>query len=286
MQLINVGCGHRIHPDWCNLDLQAAVPGVIEHDLRHGLPFEVDSCDAVYHSHVLEHLTRADGERLLAQCFRVLKPGGVLRVVVPDLEQIAREYLASLARADADRSGLMKVEWMKMEMIDQMVRTRGGGEMLQFATHEGKSIEPFIRSRLGDEIFGGKRKLRTPRRWHERLRRGCRKTIAKAQQWLALAAVTVILGPSGRRALGEGLFRQSGETHQWMYDRLTLEQTLIRVGFENPAVHRADTSQILRFNEFELDMVEGRVRKPDSLFIEAVKPLAVGRASKTHSKAA
>ncbi|MEM9703666.1 MAG: class I SAM-dependent methyltransferase, partial [Planctomycetota bacterium] len=60
-------------------------PGVLAHDLRDPLPFEDGAYDFVYHSHVLEHFRPADVPAFLSECRRVLRPGGVLRVVVPDL---------------------------------------------------------------------------------------------------------------------------------------------------------------------------------------------------------
>ncbi len=59
-------------------------PGVRSIDLRQPLPFASHSVTAIYSGEMLEHFTRDDGRRLLAECFRVLGPGGVLRVRVPD----------------------------------------------------------------------------------------------------------------------------------------------------------------------------------------------------------
>ena len=61
-------------------------------DVRDPLPFATGSYEAIYASHLLEHLYLDDALRLLHECFRVLRPGGVLRLVVPDLGAIVREY--------------------------------------------------------------------------------------------------------------------------------------------------------------------------------------------------
>lgn len=61
-------------------------------DVRDPLPFEGGSCEAIYASHLLEHLYLDDAVRLLRECFRVLRAGGTLRLVVPDLQAIVREY--------------------------------------------------------------------------------------------------------------------------------------------------------------------------------------------------
>lgn len=63
-------------------------------DVVRGLPLADQSCDGVYSSHVLEHLSRTDFDKALDETFRVLKPGGIFRLVVPDLAAEARAYLA------------------------------------------------------------------------------------------------------------------------------------------------------------------------------------------------
>jgi predicted SAM-dependent methyltransferase len=65
---------------------------VLIHDLTKRFPWPDGSADAVYSSHTLEHLSREAGEHFIAECRRVLKPGGVIRIVVPDLVRIVGEY--------------------------------------------------------------------------------------------------------------------------------------------------------------------------------------------------
>ncbi|ETR69785.1 MAG: hypothetical protein OMM_09304 [Candidatus Magnetoglobus multicellularis str. Araruama] len=65
----------------------------------HGIPYADYSVDVVYHSHVLEHMPRQFAPVFIQECFRVLKIGGIIRVAVPDLERIVREYLKNLEQA-------------------------------------------------------------------------------------------------------------------------------------------------------------------------------------------
>jgi SAM-dependent methyltransferase len=69
-------------------------PGVRYRDLRRGLPFGDRSVAVVYASHLLEHLHRDEALGLLLEARRVLMPGGVCRMVVPDVEAIVGWYLA------------------------------------------------------------------------------------------------------------------------------------------------------------------------------------------------
>lgn len=267
MKLVNVGCGRQAHPAWCNLDLTACAPGVIEHDLRQGLPFDDNACDAVYHSHVLEHLRPEEAARLLAECFRVLKPGGTLRIAVPDLEGIARQYLSTLEAAADDPSASADHQWMTVELLDQLVRTRSGGQMRQYFEDDHLPNRPFIRSRIGGEIAG----------WGASASRAglgtrLKRAVGKIQRGAALAAARITLGRQGYQDLKEVLFRRSGEVHQWMYDRISLQRLLQSHGFAEIRRCSAVQSRIPNFASFELDAAEGEVRKPDSLFMEATKP--------------
>jgi len=56
------------------------------------LPYGDNSVTAIFSSHVFEHLFMDEVEKLIGECHRVLKPGGVCRVVVPDLEKIISLY--------------------------------------------------------------------------------------------------------------------------------------------------------------------------------------------------
>jgi SAM-dependent methyltransferase len=62
-------------------------------DARRRLPFADGTVEAIYSSHFLEHVRREDALAFLRECHRVLRPGGVVRLVVPDLRRLARLYL-------------------------------------------------------------------------------------------------------------------------------------------------------------------------------------------------
>ncbi|WP_413432513.1 class I SAM-dependent methyltransferase [Crateriforma spongiae] len=274
MRLLNVGCGRCIHPDWTNIDMVAHAPSVIEHDLRRGLPFSDDSFDGIYSSHVLEHLTPASADAMLAECRRVLRPGGVLRIVVPDLEGITREYLHALEKAAAtgDDRSLANHQWMTIELIDQLVRERSGGRMGPLLGNPDVINRDFIRQRLGHETDGNSKlqELAHQRSVWQTLTRYLRRKSQRLGNSVAEVAVRCVHGRSGRDAYRECRFRQCGEVHRWMYDRVSLAKLLTDRGFSEARVCRAEESQIDRFDEFQLDRDGTQIRKPDSLFMEAI----------------
>src|ERR1700676_4603594 len=113
MKYLNVGCGYRFHLAWENVDFQPTGPSVRVCNLRKGIPYPEATFDVVYHSHVLEHFPKSMALGFLRDCHRVLKEGGVIRVVVPDLERIARLYLETLEKASRGDSGWPEnYDWM------------------------------------------------------------------------------------------------------------------------------------------------------------------------------
>jgi predicted SAM-dependent methyltransferase len=88
---LNLGCGTLAMPAWVNIDL-VGLPVDLAWNLSRPLPFPDNSVDAIFHEHVLEHLSASDGYALLRECHRVLRSGGVMRVVLPDASLYIRSY--------------------------------------------------------------------------------------------------------------------------------------------------------------------------------------------------
>lgn len=116
MLKLNLGCGSQTPVGWTNVDYAlgawlAKLPvfstinkvfkiinldwpdEIVMHDLRKKFPWADNSVDVVYSSHTLEHLSRDDGEAFLRECYRVLKPNGIIRIVIPDLKAIVSKYV-------------------------------------------------------------------------------------------------------------------------------------------------------------------------------------------------
>jgi predicted SAM-dependent methyltransferase len=90
---INFGCGETSRPGWIGVDRYFASNVDIVLDLRRALPLPDSSVDLCYSEHVLEHLTPEEGQSHLGEVFRILKPGGIYRVVVPDVIEFVRRYI-------------------------------------------------------------------------------------------------------------------------------------------------------------------------------------------------
>jgi predicted SAM-dependent methyltransferase len=89
---LHLGCGPRTKPGWVNIDLRKEAD--LNLDLRRRLPFASGSCSVIYSEHFLEHLDYPEPVAFfLKECHRVLKPGGIFNVAVPDIELVMRSYV-------------------------------------------------------------------------------------------------------------------------------------------------------------------------------------------------
>jgi SAM-dependent methyltransferase len=88
---LNIGCGTVRKNDYINIDLLEDAD--LSLDMREEIPLPSDSCKAIYSEHFLEHLDYpGDVTRFLAECYRLLEPGGLMSVGVPDTRWPLEEY--------------------------------------------------------------------------------------------------------------------------------------------------------------------------------------------------
>jgi predicted SAM-dependent methyltransferase len=103
---LHLGSADTYLSGWCNVDL--ARPGRrldLRWDLRRALPFPDGVAEAIFSEHLLEHIPFQSALQLLVECHRVLRPGGVCRIGVPDLERYVRSYLGTDPIIDEVRPG-------------------------------------------------------------------------------------------------------------------------------------------------------------------------------------
>lgn len=145
---INLGCGTAVLPGFDNIDNSPSVflarhPGlktllyrlglipkrqyeiqwprdILWQDASRRLRYADASVDRIYSSHFLEHLRRETGVRVLRECRRVLKPGGLFRLVVPDLAYHAQLYLDRTRR-------LLEEQRLDRSAHDAFLNTVHGG---------------------------------------------------------------------------------------------------------------------------------------------------------------
>ena len=127
---------------------------ILVHDLRKGIPFPDGSVGAVYHSHILEHIDRNAAQDFMEEICRVLKPGHIQRIVVPDLEYLVKQYSESVNRAD-DGGDTKSHDQTVAEILEQAVRREASGTA-------GKSR---IRRQVENLLLGGARRRGETHQW-------------------------------------------------------------------------------------------------------------------------
>lgn len=134
---IQYGCGWCAPDEWLNYDSSPTLrferlpllgkfsnknplkfPDNVKYgDIVKGLPLTNDSCDYVYCSHVLEHLSLVDFRVAISNTFNILKTDGIFRFVVPDLEFLVNQYIS-------DRSSDSAIKFLKNSYLGRENRSK------------------------------------------------------------------------------------------------------------------------------------------------------------------
>lgn len=216
-------------------------PGVDRIDLLAGLPFEDASTPWIQAFHVLEHLDLHEGRRFLAECRRVLAPGGRLRISTPDFAGHLRAYLEcleNLRRDPGSPRARTDLEFTRLLVLDQRLRRRSGGRMLEFLrTHDvdrdlSKRIlgltGPFLldiarRQATASSPGPAPRRAALPRALSAMRRRLLRR---RSAPWWSLDC------------------RETRELEITTWDAVSLERELKRAGFDEVSAVGVETSHI------------------------------------------
>lgn len=129
---VNIGCGSRGHSGWVNVDFMPLPSVNCVYDCRKRLPFPDGSVRMIFTEHFFEHIDYTEeAPYFLTECRRVLKSGGILRIVVPDAGRYLRAYAAEGWEALTHLRGLRADHFdhytgstyrTKMELINEVFR--------------------------------------------------------------------------------------------------------------------------------------------------------------------
>jgi predicted SAM-dependent methyltransferase len=194
---VNLGCGLAVAPGWINVDasLNAVLANLprallplayrlsgsnryytreqyigllsghrfVHHDLAHSLPFADASADVVYSSHFVEHLFRDEALVLMRESLRILKPGGVVRVCVPDLAWAVecyrqgrkREMLEQYFFVEDRSSFLARHKYMyDFELLREALEGAGFTSVEQCAFGKGRTPDlSLLDNRPGETLY-------------------------------------------------------------------------------------------------------------------------------------
>ncbi|WP_186774797.1 class I SAM-dependent methyltransferase [Allorhodopirellula solitaria] len=260
-----------------NVDFVPADRAVLAANLRESFPFEDSFFDVVYSSHVLEHFTRKEANQFIQECMRILKPGGVVRIVVPDLELLCRKYLGVLNRV---RQGgeLWELDWSVIQIVDQLAREKSGGQMKEMLNSVEKSVLKQLANtsstarRIWVERNGDEDKQTHASSPSVAPRQHTQTSFGGIKGRLKRFLVSKLCPEYSSAACSIGRFRMSGEVHKWMYDAIQLQSLLTSHGFVDFRVQDPLESMIRNWDEFGIDIEpDGSPYKPDSIYVESLK---------------
>lgn len=176
---LNLGCGLQAPAGWVNIDRSPSLTldrlpvvkkalrsinvlrdehmvswprNITRHDVTKPLPYATDSASAIYSSHMLEHLYHDQALALLRECQRVLRPGGILRLALPDVEQFARE-LVNASSADSAEAGLAFTTGLAMAPLTAPNRRQRLVGRFASAPHRWQPTTPLVLSMLREAGF-------------------------------------------------------------------------------------------------------------------------------------
>jgi SAM-dependent methyltransferase len=269
MKLINIGCGSKVATcgEWVNVDMNPELSkGVKYVNLLNEFPFSEGEFQVVYHSQVLEHFPKENALAFMNECYKILQPGGIIRVVVPDLEFLCTRYLSLLSQCLAGASGMVQTEYelILLKIYDQAVRNKTGGMMSDFLQGLSENDQLYLSGyfgRVGRKIIEGRDK-------NQSIFSMLKKAIRRPEQIFSKVS-NMLSMQSDHAKLGR--FRLSGEIHYWMYDFYSLKRLMLQAGFVDIIKLNPHESLIENWTDYDLDVIDGQICDPGSLFVEATK---------------
>lgn len=266
-KFLNLACGDYFvnSQNWINCDFAPQSKSVKQVNLLGKFPFENNSFDLVYSSHYLEHIELDKVLDFMNQCNRVLKKNGIIRLVLPDFENIAREYVMNKDKNQGEFAAFNIAE-----MIDQCVRTRSGGHLQEWydRSQGNKELSEYIYSRTG---FKRKSTVELENKIKIRLKRITLMKL-KLKLQLKMSYIVISILPSWFTTSHVSKVA-TGERHMWVHDFDSVKAFLEQSGFTEVRRVSAQFSCEPNFPLYPLDLnSQNHARKgKESMYIEARK---------------
>lgn len=249
---------------WENIDWAPKNSSVKQANLLRKLPFPDDTFDFVYCSHFLEHIPISRINSFIIECARVLKNNGRIRLVLPDFENIAREYISNI-----DKNYKIFAEFNIVELIDQCVRKESGGELIKWykTAQIDSDLMQYVNKRTGYSLVT---KINRENNLLLKIRNSTRRSVyVKAQNLYAKFLVKLL--PKWYQE-NHVLKTATGENHLWMHDFNSIQKILNSNGYRDIRKLDAFNSLDTDFPLFPLDVDSlGNSRKgEESMYVEAI----------------
>ena len=160
---LHIGCGLNILPGWLNSDYYPANKDLLHVDAEKSFPFPDETFDFIFSEHMIEHIPYPSAHHMLLECFRVLKPGGTIRISTPDLNFLIALY------GEKSNLQLSYIKWSQEKfvpwapeatdtfVINNFVRDWGHcfvyDEKTLRSAMQNAGFDPVVRCRINESAF-------------------------------------------------------------------------------------------------------------------------------------
>jgi len=271
-KFLNVACGGTFiqNNSWTNIDFTSHSPSIKKADILNGLPYKDNSFDVIYSSHFIEHIPIEQIESFLDDVYRILRPGGIIRLVTPDLEFLINEY-----KKNYDKESFKKANFITSLILDQCVRLKSGGKLKEdmdniYYSNDQEMIK-YVELLIGPNAFKyiDSNNISLFEKAIKQIKKDP-KFLINIVEMIWVKVVSFFLPGTFKKLNFSNT--SIGEKHLWLYDFNSLSQILENASFK--AIKKVDFNlSYYPENIFdELDIKDGLPRKGiHQLFIEASK---------------
>ena len=232
--------------NWTNIDAIKQDKNVYNYNPNFGIPFLDENFDIIYVRDILERLSEKRVVSFLKDCLRTLKPGGIIRIAIKDLEGICKNYLKELDNLRNNKSiNDSRLTFSKLELLDNLTLEKKGGKVDEFVKKNFDREGQYIISRIGkDSAYSIKN--------------------SDIQNFIKNETAFPVQNMELLNSLDKYLN---------LYDFYSLKKILKEVGFVDVAQKSFNESSSKDFLNYSLDSDnEGKIKHPDEIFIEARNP--------------
>ena len=268
---LNIACGNIYvdTDDWINIDISSDDKKVKKINLLDMLPFADSTVDVIYCAHFLEHIPLDKINFFLLECFRILKKNGIIRLVLPDFEALAKEYLKQV-----NLKNFIKANIILTLIIDQCVRKKPGGQLGLMYKNYLSNKDKYINEIKYINFLNGVNFLDNNSNKKKIFFFIKRKIIFLLKEKLLRSWINFIIFFLPKSFIQQNISKtQIGELHHWIWDYYSLKNALKITGFNRIKKQSYDTTECALYNlcNFDTNNKGEKSRGIESMYVECIK---------------
>lgn len=245
----------NLYSDWaslsCNQVTDDSPKNAYNYNPNLCIPFLDESFEVIYIRDILERIQESRAKSFLSDCLRALKPNGIIRVAIKDLEGICKNYINELEKFRQSKAPSdIRYNFSKLELLDKLVMEKKGGKITKFVKDNFNKDEKYLVDRIGKESVESIKNTVIP------------------ETFINETAI-----PSTNSEIEYSL-----EKYLNLFDFFSIKEVLNEAGFVDISQksYNESINNDIKACNFDSDE-NGNIKHPDEIFIEARKPNYIAR---------